>query len=77
VAFVGVGGLDARAAMRDFVARTGTAGFPELADTVGSVWTRFGITSQVSFVTVDSRGRVRRISPHSPQGLERLAAKLS
>ncbi|MEG3628357.1 redoxin domain-containing protein [Streptomyces poriticola] len=53
---VGVAGLDRTAAMRDFVADTGTGSFPHLADEAGEVWKRFEITQQSHYVILDETG---------------------
>jgi peroxiredoxin len=54
---VGVAGLDRAAAMRDFVADTGTGSFPHLADEKGEVWKRFEITQQSNYVILDRTGK--------------------
>jgi len=53
---VGVAGLDKNAAMKDFVADTGTDGFPQLADEKGEVWKRFEVTEQSRYVILDKDG---------------------
>jgi peroxiredoxin len=55
---VGVGGLDDEAAMRRFIARWKLDGVPHLSDEAGTVWKKFGVTSQSTFVLLDSRGAV-------------------
>ncbi|MGW7400909.1 redoxin family protein [Streptomyces cyaneofuscatus] len=54
---VGVAGLDKNAAMKDFVADTGTSGFPHLSDEKGDIWKRFEVTEQSRYVIVDKDGR--------------------
>ncbi len=61
VTFVGVPGLGQVSAMRAFVAETGTSGFQQVSDVDGSLWQRFGVVSQPSFVFVDGSGRAHRI----------------
>ncbi|MEU3049046.1 redoxin family protein [Streptomyces sp. NPDC006984] len=53
---VGVAGLDKNAAMRDFVADTGTGSFPHLSDENGEVWKRFEVTQQSHYVILDKTG---------------------
>ena len=54
---VGVAGLDKNAAMKDFVADTGTSGFPHLSDEKGDIWKRFEVTEQSRYVILDKDGR--------------------
>jgi peroxiredoxin len=54
---VGVAGLDKNAAMRDFVADTGTGSFPHLSDEDGEVWKRFEVTQQSHYVILDQTGK--------------------
>ncbi|MDH2394169.1 redoxin family protein, partial [Streptomyces sp. HNM0663] len=54
---VGVAGLDKNAAMRDFVADTGTGSFPHLSDEKGEVWKRFEVTQQSHYVILDKTGK--------------------
>jgi peroxiredoxin len=54
---VGVAGLDKNAAMKDFVADTGTAGFPQLSDENGDIWKRFEVTEQSRYVILDGDGK--------------------
>ncbi|WP_435238793.1 redoxin domain-containing protein [Streptomyces sp. YPW6] len=53
---VGVAGLDKNAAMKDFVADTGTSGFPHLSDEKGDIWKRFEVTEQSRYVILDKDG---------------------
>ncbi len=55
---VGVAGLDKLPAMREFVTRMKVSGFVNLADESGTVWRRFGITAQATYVLLDAAGRV-------------------
>ncbi|MBT2430488.1 redoxin domain-containing protein [Streptomyces sp. ISL-112] len=54
---VGVAGLDKNAAMKDFVADTGTSGFPHLSDEKGDIWKRFEVTEQSRYVILDKDGK--------------------
>ncbi|TYR66091.1 redoxin domain-containing protein [Streptomyces parvus] len=54
---VGVAGLDKNAAMKDFVADTGTSEFPHLSDEKGDIWKRFEVTEQSRYVVLDKDGK--------------------
>ncbi|MXM68284.1 redoxin family protein [Streptomyces sp. HUCO-GS316] len=54
---VGVAGLDNNAAMRAFVADTGTDSFAHLSDEKGEVWKRFEVTQQSHYVILDKNGK--------------------
>lgn len=63
VSFVGVAGLSSDvASMQTFVDDYGLRDFPQLADTDGAVYTRFGITQQDTFVLVGDDGSVETVS---------------
>ncbi|MBA2640150.1 MAG: redoxin domain-containing protein [Nocardioidaceae bacterium] len=65
VNFVGVAGLSSDvAAMEGFVDQHGLE-FPQLADSDGSVYTRFGVTQQDTYVFVSAEGEVETISGYS------------
>jgi peroxiredoxin len=55
---VGVGGLDDETAMKRFIGEWKLDGVPHLSDEAGVVWKKFGVTSQSTFVLLDSRGGV-------------------
>lgn len=55
---VGVGGLDDEAAMRRFISQWKLDAVPHLSDEAGTVWKKLGVTSQSTFVLLDSRGAV-------------------
>ncbi len=57
VTFVGVPGRGDVGAMKEFVSQTGTSGFAHVADLDGSLWQRFGVVAQPSFVFVDGAGK--------------------
>lgn len=57
--FYGVAGLSPDvAAMQGFVADTGTDALTHIADTDGSVYTGFGVSSQTTFAFVDDDGSI-------------------
>ena len=63
--FVGVAGLSAdRDDMRRFVDRNELDGMRHIADVDGSVYTRFGIVQQHSFVLVDADGSVESVTAY-------------
>lgn len=72
---VGVAGLDDTAAMRDFVDSTGTDGFPQLTDEPGTVWQRFRVTQQSTYVLLDANGE--RVYSGVLPGGEGLAGKVA
>jgi peroxiredoxin len=55
---VGVGGLDDEAAMRRFITEWKLDAVPHLSDESGVVWKKFAVTSQSTFVLLDSSGTV-------------------
>jgi peroxiredoxin len=55
---VGVGGLDNEEAMRRFIGQWKLDGVTHLSDESGVVWKKFAVTSQSTFVLLDSRGTV-------------------
>jgi len=59
VTFVGVAGRGQQEDMVVFVEETGTDDFTQLADVDGSVWSRFGIVAQPSFVFVTPDGQTQ------------------
>ncbi|PZF83675.1 redoxin domain-containing protein, partial [Micromonospora deserti] len=78
VNLVGVAGLGSGAdAMRRFARDTGVDGFPHLADDDGTVWRRFGVTSQEHYVLLDSAGTVVHNGPLSQPELRRRVAELA
>ncbi|MDZ7885119.1 MAG: protein disulfide oxidoreductase [Mycobacterium sp.] len=58
VTFLGVAGLDEVAAMKEFVEKYPVNDFTQLADTDGSIWTRFGVTQQPAYAFIDAEGGV-------------------
>lgn len=59
VTFVGIAGRGPLQDMRSFVSETGTGGFTHVADVDGSLWSRFGVVAQPSFVFVTSSGEAQ------------------
>ncbi|MFG1945989.1 redoxin domain-containing protein [Nonomuraea sp. NPDC048826] len=77
VAFVGVAGLDAQPAMREFVRSTGTGDLVHLSDQQGAVWTRLGVSQQSVFVFVKPGGGTTKVTgPLGRDGLEAEIAKI-
>jgi len=65
VRFVGVAGLSSDVgAMQTFVDQYGLS-FPQLSDADGSVYTRFGITQQDTYVLVSAEGDTETVSSYS------------
>jgi thiol-disulfide isomerase/thioredoxin len=63
---VGVAGLGSgQAAMAKFVSDTGIGAFAHLSDDQGTVWKKFGVTTQEYFVVIDSAGNVVHKGPLS------------
>ncbi|GAB3068832.1 TlpA family protein disulfide reductase [Micromonospora schwarzwaldensis] len=58
VPIVGVAGLGQQQAMKDFVTEFDLAGTPQLDDRAGTLWRRFKVAEQSTFVIVDRDGRV-------------------
>ena len=58
VQFVGVAAQDSIPAMQEFVATYGIDHFPNLADTDGAVWQRFGVTYQPAYAFIAPDGQV-------------------
>jgi thiol-disulfide isomerase/thioredoxin len=56
VNFVGVAGLDKTPKMRDFVEDNEVSGFPHLTDEAGTVWQRFEVAEQSTYVLLDAKG---------------------
>lgn len=75
VTVLGVPGRGEVDAMRAFVSDTGTEAFTHVVDSDGSLWTRFGVVSQPSFVFVDGSGATTSFS--GSLGADDLRAALS
>lgn len=62
VTFVGIAGLGPVQDMQKFVTETGTGNFMHLADVDGSLWSRFGVVAQPSFVFVTPSGTAKEVN---------------
>lgn len=72
VTFVGVAAHGNRTEMQAFIAQTGVDQFVHLNDPSASIWGHFGVSSQPSFVFVDSDGlATRSVGALSPEALDR------
>ena len=61
VAFLGIAGLAPGDQMLEFIERTGTGGFPQVADHSGDLWTDFGADGRSTFLFLDGEtGETRR-----------------
>lgn len=76
VTVVGVSGLGKLADMKDFAGRNGL-GFPNLADVEGTVWKRFGVTAQSTFVLLDANSAVVADGYLAPDELDQQVAALA
>jgi thiol-disulfide isomerase/thioredoxin len=76
VTFVGVAALDQLPAMQEFVNKYPVKGFRHLADTGGSVWSKFGVTQQPAYAFVGADGSVNVVkgSLSESELTERVAA---
>ncbi|WP_434587207.1 redoxin domain-containing protein [Streptomyces sp. A5-4] len=54
---VGVAGLDQPEAMKKFVSSTKIDGFPNLSDEPGTIWKKFEITEQSTYIVLDKDGK--------------------
>lgn len=78
VNFVGVAGLDKTEPIEGFVKTQRVGNFPHLNDQKGSVWKKFGITQQSSYVMLDKNGKkVRAEAATSPAALTKQVAGLA
>ncbi|PZF89223.1 redoxin domain-containing protein [Micromonospora deserti] len=58
VPIIGVAGLGEQRAMKEFVTEFDLAGVPQLDDRAGTLWRRFEIVEQSTFVIIDRDGKV-------------------
>lgn len=78
VNFVGVAGLDKTKPIRGFISSQKVGNFPHLNDQKGSVWKKFGITQQSSYVMLDKNGKkVHEGVATGPSELNKLVSGLS
>lgn len=59
--FLGLAGRDSVGEMQAFIDRHGVDAFPHLVDDDGSLWERFGVITQPSWVFVNDDGTVRDV----------------
>lgn len=69
VTVVGIGGLDEDSAMQGFVDDTGTGELTHLSDPDGTVWQKFGVETQYTYVLIDTDGEVQYTGPLERQEL--------
>ncbi len=78
VNFLGVAGLDKTEPIRGFVSAQKVGNFPHLNDQKGSVWKKFGITQQSSYVMLDKNGKkVHAGAATGPSELNKLVSGLA
>jgi len=71
VNFIGVGALGHQPELQHFVEKTGTSAFPNIDDSSGAIWKRFGIVIQPSLIFVYRIGRITsKIVPSDSDFLE-------
>jgi thiol-disulfide isomerase/thioredoxin len=58
VPIIGVAGLGEQRAMKDFVKEFDLAGTPQLDDRTGTLWRRFEVVEQSTFLIIDRNGTV-------------------
>jgi|694.fasta_scaffold120977_2 thiol-disulfide isomerase/thioredoxin len=74
VNFLGVGALGSGEELAEFVSHTETSIFPNLNDSEGKLWNRFGIVIQPTILFIDAKGKIT--SKVGPSDEESLAKKL-
>ncbi len=75
VSVVGVAGRGEQAAMREFVAQTGTEDLVHVVDSDGTVWSSFGVVAQPAFAFVGADGSVEVFNGALPPADLRAAAQ--
>jgi thiol-disulfide isomerase/thioredoxin len=71
VNFVGVGALGNQPELLDFVEKTRTTAFPNIDDSSGAVWKRFGVVIQPTLIFIDRNGKIStKIGPSDAEFLE-------
>lgn len=58
LSILGIAGMGDNKAMHEFVADLDVAAVPHLDDRAGTVWKRFGITEQSTYVLLDRAGKI-------------------
>ncbi|EFV13407.1 redoxin family protein [Segniliparus rugosus] len=76
VPFVGVASRSDPGAMKDFANKYGL-GFPQINDTSGEIWARFGVTWQPAFAFVSSNGDVDMVKFGDLLNEDQLAERVS
>jgi thiol-disulfide isomerase/thioredoxin len=77
VNFVGVGALGNQPELLDFVEKTGTSAFPNIDDSSGAVWKRFGVVIQPTLIFIDRNGKIStKIGPSDAEFLESIVKAL-
>lgn len=74
VNFIGVGALGNQPELQQFVDKTGTSVFPNIDDSSGAIWKRFGIVIQPTVIFVDKNGKIS--TKIGPSGADFLEGKL-
>lgn len=76
VAGPGLSGTSSIEQMQEFVSDTGTEDATHLQSADGELWTRFGVTSQSTYVLLDSNGEIVDSGPFADDELEEKVAEL-
>ncbi|SCG61198.1 TlpA family protein disulfide reductase [Micromonospora inositola] len=77
VPIVGVAGLGEQQAMNEFVTEFDLAGTPQLDDRAGTLWRRFEVVEQSTFLIIDRNGRVVHQGFLDGESLSRRVAALA
>jgi thiol-disulfide isomerase/thioredoxin len=77
VNFVGVAGLDKTDPIKGFVDTQKVGNFPHLNDQKGSVWKKFGVTQQSTYVMLDKDGKKVHEGSSSPDELDEVVSGLA
>jgi peroxiredoxin len=74
---VGIAGQDDLSAMKGFVKEQNVGSVPHVADEPGTVWKRFGVTAQSTYVLLDASGTVTHKGYLDANGLATRVAALA
>jgi peroxiredoxin len=77
VDFVGVAGMGQEKEMREFVSEGDVGSFPHLSDDAGTVWKKFGVTQQSTYVLLDRAGKITMQGWLDNERIETEVAKLA
>jgi thiol-disulfide isomerase/thioredoxin len=77
VDFVGVAGMGGEKAMKAFVADYEVGMIPQLVDTAGTVWRKFAIAEQSTYVVLDRKGNIVEKGWLDDQAITATVAKLA